>query len=363
MLSPILYAIDNFDVTKGTIVKFYYTGEQVFASRLTIKDNETLKVVYQEKIVSMQLYHTVSGEFASEQMVNGKTYVATLTVFDKNDNESPSSNSVIFTCYTTPVFRFSNIHEGDVVEDASYPFKLYYSQKENISLSQYIVTLYDFGHNQIWTSGAIYNDSLLNVTVSGLTDNANYYIRATGNTAANIEMDTGYIGFSVNIVDPNTFLVLTLENVEDESSVKVTSNIVIVEGRSEGNISYIDNAAVDMRNGGKVIFDDGFSLKKEVFTIGGIWRNLKDYSTILEISNGKDSIEVTWNKGDFGEGEVYYADLLAKTKITNSFVLTYIARSNKITLNSTNSCVQIFIQHNNGLFDIQIKDLGEVAFS
>lgn len=363
MLSPILYAIDNFDVSKGTTVKFYYTGEQVFASKLTIKDNETLKTVYQEKVVSMQLYHPVSAAFASEKMVNGKTYVATLTVFDKNDNESPVSNSVLFTCYSTPVFKFSNVNDGDIISDASYPFKLSYSQKENIILSQYIVTLYDYGHNQVWSSGAVYNDASLSVTISGLTDNANYYVRATGNTAANIEVDTGYIGFSVNIVDPNTFLVLTLENVADESSVKVTTNVVIVEGHSEGDISYIDNAAVDMRNGGKVIFNDGFSLRKNTFTIGGIWRNIKDYSTFLEISNGVDSIKLTWNEGNFGDGEVYYAELTANTKINSSFTLTYVIQSNHITLASVDSCIQIAIQKIDGLFNLNIKDLGEVTFT
>jgi len=363
VLSPILYAISNFDATKGTTAKFYYTGEQVFANKLTIKNNETLAVVYQQKITSMQLTHGITAALSSSKLKNGTTYIATITVFDKNGNESPESNSVLFTCYTTPEFSFSNISEGDILSDASYIFNLSYSQQENIPLSQYIVTLYDFGHNQIWSSGAIYNDNTLSVTVNGLTDNSSYYIRATGDTATDVAMDTGYIGFSVNIVDPNTFLVLTLENVPDESSVKITSNIVIVEGRSEGNISYIDNAAVDMRNGGKVIFDDGFSLRKKDFTIGGIWKNLKDYSTILEISNGLDLITLTWNKGDFGNGEEYYMELMAYTKITNSFVLTYVIQSNHITLSSVNSCVQMVLHKEGGLFNLTIKDLGEVAFT
>ena len=59
MLSPILYDIGTFDASVGTVVRFYYTGEQVFANRLIIKNNETLAEVYNEKIDSMQLSHTV----------------------------------------------------------------------------------------------------------------------------------------------------------------------------------------------------------------------------------------------------------------------------------------------------------------
>ena len=335
MLSPILYAINNFDAAKGTTVKFYYTGEQVFANKLTIKKNDTLEVVYEQKVSSMRLNHEISAETSSTKLINGTTYVASITVFDKNGIESPASNTVLFTCYTTPVFHFTNIREGDILTDASYPVKLVYSQKENIPLSQYIVNLYDYGHNQIWSSGAIYNDKELSVVISGLTDNSNYYIRATGNTVTDVPLDTGLIGFSVNIVNPNTFLVLSLENVPDESSVKVSSNIVIVVGRSEGDISYVDNAAVDLTHGGKVIFDDGF----------------------------RDVITVHWNYGDFGNGKEYYAELYAKTKINNTFVLTYVVQSNLIKMISPNSCIQLLIQKSNSAFNIVIKDLGEVAFT
>ena len=362
MLSPILYAINNFDAAKGTTVKFYYTGEQVFANKLTIKKNDTLEVVYEQKVSSMRLNHEISAEASSTKLINGTTYVASITVFDKNGIESPASNTVLFTCYTTPVFHFTNIREGDILTDASYPVKLVYSQKENIPLSQYIVNLYDYGHNQIWSSGAIYNDKELSVVISGLTDNSNYYIRATGNTVTDVPLDTGLIGFSVNIVNPNTFLVLSLENVPDESSVKVSSNIVIVVGRSEGDISYIDNAAVDLTHGGKVIFDDGFNLKND-FTINGIWKNLKDFSQILELTNGRDVITVHWNYGDFGNGKEYYAELYAKTKINNTFVLTYVVQSNLIKMISPNSCIQLLIQKSNSAFNIVIKDLGEVAFT
>lgn len=351
MLSPILYDIGAFDANVGTTIKFYYTGEQVFSNRLIIKDNETLTEVYNEKIDSMQLSHTVPKDI----LTNGTTYAATVTVFDKNDNESPESNTVLFTCYTTPLFAISNINEGDILNDTSFPVTLSYSQAENVALNQYIVTLYDYGHNSIYSSGAIYGDSTLIVTITGLQDNESYYIRATGETVAGMSMDTGYIGFSVDVVAPNTFLVLSLENVDEESSIKISSNIIIVEGRNEGELSYIDNKAVDLTNGSKVIFDDGFLLKDN-FTIGGIWTNLIDYSTILSITNGKDYITVTWNKGDFGDGEVYYAELTASTKINNSWSLNYVIQSNSITLSSPDALVEIEVQKNHNLFNLVINE-------
>ena len=239
MLSPILYAINNFDAAKGTTVKFYYTGEQVFANKLTIKKNDTLEVVYEQKVSSMRLNHEISAEVSSTKLINGTTYVASITVFDKNGIESPASNTVLFTCYTTPVFHFTNIREGDILTDASYPVKLVYSQKENIPLSQYIVNLYDYGHNQIWSSGAIYNDKELSVVISGLTDNSNYYIRATGNTVTDVPLDTGLIGFSVNIVGIRSKDRTTRECFVRKMRIKLRDSILLCEGKNAGNTECI----------------------------------------------------------------------------------------------------------------------------
>lgn len=351
MLSPILYDIGTFDASVGTVVRFYYTGEQVFANRLIIKNNETLAEVYNEKIDSMQLSHSVPENI----LANGTTYSATITVFDKNDNESPASNIILFTCYTTPLFSISNINEGDIINDTSYPVALTYSQAEGIALNQYIVTLYDYGHNSIYSSGAIYGDSSLTVTISGLQDNESYYIRATAETVAGMSVDTGYIGFSVDVIAPNTFLVLSLENIPEESSIKVSSNVVIVEGRNEGDLSYIDDKAVDLTNGSKVIFDDGF-LIKDKFTIGGIWQHLVDYSTIMIIPDGNSCITVTWNKGDFGDGDVYYAELIASTYINSSWTMNYVIQSNSLTLSSPDALVAIQVQKSYNLFNLVISE-------
>lgn len=351
MLSPILYDIGTFDATTGTIVKFYYTGEQVFANKLIIKNSETLEVIFEEKISSMQLSHIIPNDVLS----NGVTYIATVKVYDKLDNESPNSNNVLFTCYTTPLFYINNLSDGDIVNDATIPISLYYSQAENVELNQYTVTLYDYGHNEIFTSGAVYENTILTVTVSGLIDNESYYVRATGETVAGMSVDTGYLGFSVDIVAPNTFLILDLENVAEESSVKVAINVVIVEGRNEGDISYIDDKAIDLTNGSKVIFDDGFNIKNN-FTAGIVGQNFVDYSTIAEFISGDNRITVTWNKGDFGEGEKYYAELIASTEINNSFILNYVIQSNFLDLEVTDKLIEIQIQKINGLFNLAISE-------
>ena len=105
----------------------------------------------------MQLSHIIPNDVLS----NGVTYIATVKVYDKLDNGSPDSNNVLFTCYTTPLFYINNLSDGDIVNDATIPISLYYSQAENVELNQYTVTLYDYGHNEIFTSGAVYENTAL----------------------------------------------------------------------------------------------------------------------------------------------------------------------------------------------------------
>ena len=61
---PILYSINAFDASQKSTFTFYSTGgNQVVKNQLTIRNNTTNQVVYQQSVDSFKFEHTVSSMF------------------------------------------------------------------------------------------------------------------------------------------------------------------------------------------------------------------------------------------------------------------------------------------------------------
>lgn len=244
MVTPVGVNKGGFDATEDAIFSFYSVGgNQVVANRINIYDNETGNLVYTNKITTYSFSHTVP----SNTLVNGKAYNFTFNTYDIDDNESLPSSPILFYCYATPTFEFINISDNQQINTSSYDFMLHYNQTQGELV--YFVTfyLYDHNNNLVKQSEDIYSTSTssnvtFNYLITGLDNNASYYIKASGYTRNNISIETDKILFTVRYDYPSVFTNLEVTNLCDKGYNQIISNITKLNGVTYPRLpKYIDN--------------------------------------------------------------------------------------------------------------------------
>ena len=252
----------------GTIIKFSWAGNQVKGNRCIIIDGDTMdfsKPIYDNYIESMRLEHQIDLRkiITGRQLVNGKQYLAYITVFDSNGTESEMQTvGKQFLCLKTPVFKFSNIKNdgSSVVDSSSYEFILEYSQDNFELLDSWQISVYDMTNTLLTTSGAIYTTDDLGHKFSGFTSATKYKIRGIGKTVNGMSLDTGYIEFSVYYDMAAVFSMLELTNLPNSGAILIHSNIISADGKAENEpVEYINGTYVDLTNN-IVRYDEGFEL-------------------------------------------------------------------------------------------------------
>ena len=92
MMKPNIYEPYAFDATQDYIFEFSYTGSQAQHNKIVIRDNASNKIVFEDKIRTMELKHKIPAG----TLTNGGIYKATVFVYDTFENQSPESDAVIF---------------------------------------------------------------------------------------------------------------------------------------------------------------------------------------------------------------------------------------------------------------------------
>lgn len=247
-----------------------------------------------------------------------------------------------------------------IVRSSYLDVQISYYQENDELLNAYTIYLYSNEKNLIWSSDTCYADTAL-VTVPALMDRVTYYLQATGETVNGIEMQTEMIQFNCEYIKPDLFLKFRAENIPEEGAARLSSNFVLVEGKSiPETLVYISDEKVvllpDQDGEKKVYFDDGYMADN--FFCDIVVSDIPDFATIF-VSNMKNAMcRITWNWGEFVgyEGIVYYAELVAYSFVGNE-TLNYIIRSNKIPPLEQGQQVFIWFRHRDGLFDIKIEAL------
>jgi len=276
MSAPIITTIIPFDATNEYILNFSYTGFQVRKNRIIIKNNATNSTVLDETVTSTLLRHII----LTNTLTNGTTYNVQIQVYDIDNNASPLSNMVVFSCLSTPLLSFANVSDEDVLKESYINLQINYNQTQGELLNTYEVRLYNYSKQQIYSSGSV-SGTISEVMIAGLEDNSQYFIRAIGETVNRVSVDTGYVSFFCKYLKPSTFSFVALSNNEKEASVSVSSNIISIEGIINGTPIYIDNTMIDLTTNGKVVmFNEAFSLNGD-FTLHIQGRNFTDYSEFL----------------------------------------------------------------------------------
>lgn len=351
---PILYSVAAFDATEEQIFTFNVIGgDQVTKNQLTIINQNTNQIVYQQTQTTFAFRHVLTAN----TLTNGQYYTAYLITYNALDESSSSSANIQFYCYTNPYFNFTNIPSTNVITNSNYSFEVTYNQTEGELLNSYTFNLYDVQQSLIDTSGIRYvgSGSVIPLVISylfnNLQDNTFYYIQATGQTSQGTQISTSLIGFSVSYVEPNLFSVINLTNNCKGGYIIVQSNLAEIPGRSYPvpPIYVDDNTAVDLTSDGSyVIWDDGFSLQ-ENFTASLWGRNFKSDSTIVTLQNNSGA-EFTINYCE-DENGLFYGELIVK----ENGVIYYLYTSS-ISV-STNDSLQIWFRRIGGLYEVGLYNL------
>ena len=185
-MKPIIKTITPFDAENDNCnIEFVWNGNRPYANRLIIYNAETMNQIMDEKIFSYSLSHLL----LKGTLINGQSYFAQISVFDEYGTESELSDKYQFYVFSSPIFEFNNISDGDYIENSSITVNITYQQKEFENINSYKFYLYDNNGNLIQTSDIFYNDSDIKYTYKGLENNSNYYIRCSGTTVKGMPID------------------------------------------------------------------------------------------------------------------------------------------------------------------------------
>lgn len=289
LVTPTLLPMVAFDATQQATFTFTVQGSsaQVVANQLTIREQDTNDIVYQEKQETFTYTHVVNAD----ELTNGTYYNATISTFDTNDNQSQESVPIQFWCYTTPTLQFTNIPSSGIITNSSFNFQFTYTQIENEPINSYVVNLFNSSQVQIATSGVQYATTGTppysgSYTFTGFENNTVYYVQVTATTTEGTIISTGLQQFTVQYTRPDLFTLVQLTNNCDEGYVTITSNIILIEGSSNPNPpTYINNQEVDLTDEGSwVQWNEGFSITGDM--MARVWfRNPNEYSTLVQFSN------------------------------------------------------------------------------
>lgn len=289
---------------------------------------------------------------------NGKSYTAEIIVYDINNVPSETSDKIHFKTFTTPVFNISNLTDHQIVRTSGYELKIVYEQPESELLNEYQITLYDLSHNIVSQSGYLYPHNGMTYSLNSLLDNQGYYLKLTGITVNKMILDIPEMEFSVEYVQAAIYSKLILENLPVQGSVKIQSNLILIEGQANHEpVIYIDNEKVDLTENGKwIVYDEGFNIDND-FAVQIVVENIARNKTFFEFTDQSGTNRITiqkWFGHFYGYNEVKEYFVLHATNGT----LTYRITSNFLDALTPDEQIELIVRRKNNLYSIIAKLAG-----
>ncbi|WP_333648342.1 hypothetical protein [Lacrimispora sp.] len=343
----IIHPIEPFDSSLGTEIKFTWRGNQIYKVRCVVKNNETGAIVYDQTENTMKQSYTVLPD---SQLINGVYYVAYITVFDVNNNESGLQEiGTPFYCFSKPIFK-SSISDGGIIQTSACKIDIDYLQSQNEPLNSFSVFLYTYQKTLISSSGDIYDTTDLSYIISGLENAKQYYLRVTGKTLHGITLDTGFILITVSYTIAQVFNTLELNNKPESGAIELKSNIISAIGVPEKDVIYIGNEYVDLRDN-KVTYNEGFLVKGD-FTQAFIFYEPKRNNSIISFSDGNGlDANIYYRIGNYSDsnGEKAYFEL-----VVNSCGINYICCSNYTDIPSEYQQFALCVNRKGTYYDLKV---------
>lgn len=341
-IKPTINKINVFDANKEYIIEFDYQGNQPYINEIFVYDTYTNEQVYHNTIETMKFTHPIP----QRTLVNGKQYYARICVYDINNEVSDMSDSLYFTCYSTPELSLTTLNSdgSSLITTSNYEIGISYCQSEGRKISEYVYYLYDSARTQIYASGTKRLDNgatEFSCPIKGLSNDSVYYFSLKVITVDNIIIEIPQTKFSVKYRKPTSYSVLNVECDKRAGYMKYNTYIVIVEGHATGKYE-LNNGILNIESG-KIYYNTGFSINDD-FVIG-----IKCDGTPIHLSNKSDKIILTQNR--YNE-QVYY-----KLEATNDNLPSMVQYSK--LYKKTNELRTIYIKRINGIYGLYIIEQQE----
>ena len=316
MPKPVLYAIQAFDATNDHTFTFSFSGGQIIKTEARIYNNETGALAYSGTCDTAKAQFVLKGG----SIKNGNVpYNIEVRVYINGGDTSEYSDKVQFHCITYPTFAFKGLNSTsqNTIKDSNYEVELTYASAsgENEQLDSYQYFLYNNQRVMI-DSSSVYYETGKTFTLSYLSDDTNYYVRATGSTKNGLALDTGMVSIYSDYEMSSTFLVVDPVNRYRYGDILLKSNIISIEGKSNPdpvdymtlreNVSGKDRVGVDLTaDGSYVLFDENYTIP-ESFDMELVIMRLVPNARIMTLKGKNRTVEIYMAQRQFdGDSNEY----------------------------------------------------------
>lgn len=316
MPKPVLYAIQAFDATNDHTFTFSFSGGQIIKTEARIYNNETGALAYSGECETAKAQFVLKGGSIKNSKV---PYNIEVRVYINGGEYSEYSDKVQFHCITYPTFSFKGLNSTsqNTIKDSNYEVELVYvsASGEDEQLDSYQYFLYNNQRVMI-DSSSVYYEAGKTFTLSYLSDDTNYYVRATGSTKNGLALDTGMVPIYADYEMSSTFLVVDPVNRYRYGDILLKSNIISIEGKSNPDpvnymtlreaVSSKDRVGVDLTaDGSYVIFDENYTIP-DSFDMELVIMRLVPNARIMTIKGKSRTIEIYMAQRQFdGDSNEY----------------------------------------------------------
>ncbi len=353
LMTPILTSVESFDATVGTKVSFTVTsGDQVVKNRITVRDNTTNEVVYQNTVETFEL----ENEIPANTLMNGGYYNCYINTYNINDDISANSNAVAFYCLNPATLSFTNIPPNNIIPSAEYKFNILYQQVQHELLNGLYFRLYDENEKLLQSSELITSSFTpplqLSHSFSGLEDGENYKIQAVATTINGTIVQTPMTPFVVKYDYDTSFFQISLENKCKEGYIYVESNLISIDGQQHGGEWGDSVFALSAQD--YVEWNKGFSFLSNSFVFMKWWLPMLRGTTDVFISEDETTrIEVAYKRG-IPLNETAPKDYIEVTAFRNN-VQYMLLRSNYLDIQNNTSLLVSYIKINGDDYEIRFE--------
>lgn len=254
-MRPVIEQIDSFDAASGKSIKFYYGGNQSYGSLLNVYTASNLSTpVYTNRVINMNYTNAI----ANGVLTNGVQYVAEIISYDNNGIPSEPSNKTYFWCFATPIFTFTNLTDGDILDNQSFVADLLYQQDDGVDISQFRYELYDY-QMTLLSASDYYSDynNHNSYNYNGLENNQRYYIRAYGFTTRSQILDTGYLSVFILFENPDAYSILYANADNGNGIIEYNTNIRLIEPNRDNSEYTYQSDTIDLYDD-SLVYDTNF---------------------------------------------------------------------------------------------------------
>lgn len=307
LTTPVVSDIAPFDATIGTTVSFSYNSNVKYAVYIQINKVDDETTVYSH--LGDNGYRK-KCEIPAGILENGVKYSFKMRIVSADQTDASAlSRSVIFICVAAPVFEFMDMPANNKIETSFVYAKINYQSTNPNGYSEPLnvltINLYKAGNNTlVESSGRIYGTTAWEYNFLNLENGVQYRLEAIGETANGLIV-TAEEKFYCEYIAPATVSTIRAVNNWIDASITVSSNIIVIEGKYDGEPEYVMDMAVNLRDGKPVVYDEGFCAGGD-YTIQMTAGYANPGAKILSTNDGEISLYFMEDKSYYAQKREWY---------------------------------------------------------